>query len=76
MNFDYVVFVQIKEKFGGLRIYVNSSDLMEEDYKKVMKIIRNAEDKSYKTCETCGKEGRLRRKGWMTVECDECNKKG
>ena len=42
---------QVKEKFGGLRFYINGAS--EEIYKR----IQTAEDLSYKTCETCGEKG-------------------
>lgn len=43
-----VIAVQVKEKFGGLRFYVNHTD----DY--VSGIIGLAESLSYNICETCG----------------------
>ena len=61
---------QIKEKFGGLRFYMRSStDEME-------KLIAQAEDLSYKTCEVCGKPGQLRDDSyWYSTRCDECFEK-
>jgi len=57
---------QVKEKFGGLRLYVDYST-EEED-----KIITEAEELSYKICETCGKKGKLRDYGWLSVLCISC----
>lgn len=61
---DYRVF-QIKEKFGGLRYYIDrSSD-------EICDIIREAESKSTQTCMDCGAPGSLRYKGyWMVTLCD------
>jgi hypothetical protein len=57
---------QVKEKFGGLRFYINAAS---DD---VNKRIRIAEDLSYKTCETCGEKGELKTKmGWYTTLCDK-----
>lgn len=47
---------QIKEKFGGLRFYVN------QPTKEILGLIREYEQKSFTTCELCGKEGELLRK--------------
>ena len=57
---------QVKEKFGGLRFYINSGS--NEIYKR----ISEAEKLSYKTCETCGQVGELRTDiGWYITLCDE-----
>ena len=60
---------QIKEKFGGLRVYMNS----ETD--EMTKIVDYIEEKSYTICERCGEKGTLRKEGWMVTLCDLCNKK-
>lgn len=55
--------VQIKEKFGGLRFYVNeASDAVHER-------IYEAEKVSYATCEDCGNPGALRSGGWLRTLC-------
>jgi hypothetical protein len=54
---------QVKEKFGGLRFYMSTeTDEMSE-------AIRKAENKSYTTCEMCGKVGILTPTRWLTVSC-------
>lgn len=56
---------QVKEKFGGLRFYMTTeSDEMSD-------AISLAENKSYTTCETCGKVGILTPTRWLTVACKE-----
>jgi hypothetical protein len=56
--------LQVKEKFGGLRFYTNW------ETKEIGDLINEAEEKSYKTCEVCGKEGELMTKGyWLQTLC-------
>jgi len=62
------VAAQVKEKFGGLRCYVDNAT--EEMYK----LIEAAEEKSFTICEDCGgAEGELRGGGWLRTLCDACN---
>lgn len=71
---DYPVeFEQIKEKLGGLRIYYRiTEDISEEVYKTIDNITTESEDKSFKICEVCGKEGQLSScRGWYKVLCSE-----
>lgn len=42
---------------------------------KIEDVISNAEIMSYKICETCGEPGKRRGGFWITVACDECDKK-
>ena len=59
-------FVQIKEKFGTLRVYDNGHD------DKIAGIIGMAESMSSMTCEFTGRPGRLCRSGsWYRTLCDE-----
>ena len=60
---------QVKEKFGTLSFYLTSgTDTMYE-------IADAAERKSAKTCEACGKPGKLRGRGWLYTRCIPCWKK-
>ena len=70
-DLDYipVKFDQIKEKFGGLRIYYSGGD----DY--VDGVIDMAEEMSYKICEICGNAGKPNKGGWITTLCDGCRSK-
>lgn len=57
---------QIKEKFGGLRFYINSAS------DKVFEAINEAEEKSFKVCEVTGNPGELRTDlGWYRTLSDE-----
>lgn len=68
-NFKYPTAVQVKEKFATLRFYVDRS------HKEIDKIIEEYEVKSGSTCEECGSNGTIRRKGWMRTLCDSCDQK-
>lgn len=83
----HIKIAQIKEKFGGLRIYAHffsegaepnefGMPGLTEEHKalspKVMEIIHRAEDAADKTCDICGKEGHARSlQGWHAVRCDK-----
>ncbi len=59
-----VVALQVKEKFGTLRLYTDvHSD-------KVEAIIKRAEVRSSLECEECGALGRIRAGGWIKTLCD------
>ena len=58
--------VQVKEKFGGLRFYVEGCD----DY--VRGLISMAESMSHKICEECGVPGETNKKGWLVTLCGGC----
>ena len=64
-----VKFDQIKEKFGGLRVYFTGGD----DY--IKGLVRMAECWSYRTCESCGEKGEPNKKGWIVTLCDKCRNK-
>ena len=63
-----VVAAQVKEKFGGLRFYVDGGD----DW--VYGAISMAESISYRTCEVCGAPGKTRGTGWIRTTCNEHTK--
>lgn len=65
-DLDYVPvkFDQIKEKYGGLRIYHSGGD----DY--IDGVISMAEEYSYKICEVCGNKGEPNKQGWISTLCE------
>lgn len=67
---DYhpVRFDQIKEKYGGLRLYYSGGD----DF--VAGVVHLAESMSYKICENCGNKGQPNQTGWISTLCDGCRK--
>jgi hypothetical protein len=58
------VAVQVKEKFGGLRFYVQAATDKHYNY------ISFAESMSYVTCEVCGSPGKRYTDGWHKTLCD------
>ena len=61
-------FTQIKEKFGGLRVYYYGGN----EYTRGL--VGMAESWSYHTCEKCGSKGKPDKKGWIMTLCDNCKK--
>ena len=61
---------QIKEKWGGLRFYVNGTFNKNWDY------IHFAENKSITICESCGSQSNvgILNTGWITIRCIGCAK--
>lgn len=77
-----VEFAQIKEKFGGLRIYYEftqtstGQEPTEWQKKEAAKLIEETIRKADESCETCGKPGSLRTQNrWYYTACDEHTKK-
>ena len=67
LNEDFII-VQVKEKYGGLRVYTSSgSDALYD-------LLDEAEKKSYTVCEDCGEDGKPRGSGWIRTQCEECLK--
>ena len=64
-DFDLEV-LQVKEKFGELRVYVNyETDVITELIDKYSK-------RSRITCEVCGEVGSMRKyRGWLYVGCEK-----
>ena len=57
---------QVKEKFGGLRFYINGGS------NEIFKRIQKAENESMETCEETGKPGKLYKiNGWLKTLCEE-----
>ena len=61
--------IQVKQKYGLLRIYSSLVD------KEVFDILDEAEAKSSRVCELCGKKGKLREDlHYIRTLCDDCYK--
>ena len=56
---------QVKEKFGGLRYYIGTlPDILPPQQRtEIYRLIDEAEDKSFKICDICGKPGKHMRVG-------------
>lgn len=63
--------LQVKEKFGGLRIYTTGPPQQVWTY--VGRIIADAEKRSFEICEMCGAPGILRHNSWWQTLCDYHN---
>lgn len=63
-----VKFDQVKEKFGGLRIYFSGGD----EY--IRGLVGMAEATSYNICEICGNKGKPNKVGWISTLCENCKK--
>lgn len=61
---------QVKEKFGGLRFYLDRGSGEETG-----KLIAEAETECAKTCELCGNPGYTRSGNWVQTLCEEHAKK-
>ena len=59
---DGATIAQIKEKFGGLRVYAYPS----------VEAITAIEARSETVCEDCGAPGKLRERWWIRTLCDDC----
>ena len=58
--------IQVKEKYGSLRVYLNYY------YKEIEDIIDEYEEKSCYICEVCGEKGEIRNiNNWYTALCDK-----
>jgi hypothetical protein len=77
-NPDYtpVNFVQIKEKFGGLRAYYEGGKIKNEYIEMIRIIVRKYEDISTEVCSFCGSfPAKLTVKNrWIHPVCSECEK--
>jgi hypothetical protein len=65
-SLTFINIVQIKEKFGGLRLYTNKSCTERQEIEKEF-----AYSLSFNTCEECGKEGTTSNSGWIRTLCEE-----
>lgn len=73
---DYNV-VQVKEKFGDLRVYLDhylSDEEYASDTKLVWDTIFKYEKLSSETCELCGQPGHHTDTSWVKTLCGNCGK--
>jgi hypothetical protein len=69
-NLESFKIVQVKSKFGGLRVYTENST------KEINALIRVAEDECSITCEKCGASSKpTSNNGWLINYCEDCLKK-
>lgn len=63
-------FTQVKQKFGGLRIYTSGKQT-----ESMREALDAAMTRASETCEDCGQIGSLRTEEWLRVQCDECDRR-
>jgi hypothetical protein len=67
---------QLKEKFGGLRWYVDiKGPAPDEVYCQIRELLKQANVSTSKICEVCGEPGELRHGGWSKTLCNEHDRK-
>lgn len=59
----------IKEKFGGLRLYIDTEP--GDNWRNGQDIITKYECKSFVVCEECGRPGHPRKGGWIKTLCTQ-----
>lgn len=68
--------LEVKEKFGTLRMYVSYfevSENVDDDIAKSLSLILDwAESKSSVICEVCGEYGQRRATGYIRCLCEDC----
>ena len=57
--------LQVKEKFGGLRVYANQTT------DAIAAVIAQAQAESFRTCEICGQSGGLHSNSWIKAVCEQ-----
>lgn len=67
---DYTL-AQVKEKFGGLRYYVDTVNASDDDLERFRELVREAEAASYTICDVCGLPGKANNSGWVRTRCGE-----
>lgn len=63
--------VQIKEKFGQLRINFGTNGVNEDRVGIFRDMVKDAENKSMKLCIFCGEDGLMVNRGWISPRCTE-----
>lgn len=72
---------QVKEKFGGIRIYFSIETVDENEIYNLHDIVQSkisvVEALSYRICELCGAPGQTTNSGgyWLKTVCEECDAK-
>lgn len=63
--------MQVKEKFGGLRYYIEPSQGLDEMLcRRLYEVEYEAEAESFHICEVCGEPGETRGGSWYRTLCD------
>jgi hypothetical protein len=66
-----IEFAQIKEKYGSLRMYIDTQVSDPGVVTKAYNIVDIAERASEKTCDVCGEPGTItKNRGWLSTRCE------
>jgi hypothetical protein len=74
-QYEPVVFSQVKEKYGGLRVYYEGGFINDEPVYPILYTIRKYENMSLKTCSICGTKDNSKLqaiRGWILTCCADC----
>jgi hypothetical protein len=73
-EFEFKI-LQVKEKFGGLRVYCRTigddGPLKDIATQALFNIIQEKTGKADKLCDVCGEPGKRRPSGWIVTRCDK-----
>jgi hypothetical protein len=76
-----ITILQIKEKFGGLRVYFHAEEMDTREIETINGAIMLAEMLSFRTCEVCGSTENIdsrspknKKLGWIRTLCEEHHK--
>lgn len=71
---NHPVAFQVKEKFGGLRFYLDFPHRPNPASTKIHDIVLEYERQSYQVCEFCGSTNDVSRSasGWIKSKCKKC----
>lgn len=76
LPFNCLSFVDIKEKYGTLRIYFEFNQcLSEKDYNSISGIVHDIENTTASLCFECGKPAEYLSAGYILPYCRKCAKK-
>lgn len=77
-NYSHIHFVQIKEKFGGIRLYADSGKGFSESDRPYYDFLYKLEEKSFQICEECGATENVSTSEkhingfWIKTLCKDC----
>lgn len=75
-DYSPIVFIQIKEKFGGLVAYYQGGHINGDYISAVSDIIHDYEKRAMDVCSLCGAVDSVTRKiytrGWVYTRCKDC----
>lgn len=67
-----IVLLQVKEKFGTLRVYYRLKQLEGNAIAEIAEAIKEAQEASTHFCEICGRPGTLLPNNQMKTRCNTC----